>query len=1019
MNTFDIFIQIHKGEFSIDTAGLINTVAPSASFPSLAQILTPAQQAILPRIADKEASATTDEIRAVGQALYTALFTPAIAMAYGEAKGRSDGNVRLRLQIEPPELLALPWEAMHDGTDWLATRSDTPLVRRLAGMEEAAFPEKLGIRAAMRILFIGAAPEGVAHIDLDAVADELRARLAKPIEEGIVDLTILLNASLEKDIRPVLTQNEGRSAKPYHIVYFLCHGRNDAICLDDGYGDSIDGEQDKKRTPGEPNWVTAETLVREFQNEKLRIIFLSACETGGQPDQSSGVMQSFAQELALGLDLPAIVAMQYFVSGMQAATLSAEFFAHLAAFEPVDVALAAARAALISQDEVRRDVLAPVIYLQTDSAELFAKARNWWAIGLLGMLPILMLLAIFLGRFWINNNDQRLLQEAVQLASKAKEQIHPADPLLGLQIALEAREMTPNSQHQSEGFQFIEKVIRDMMTTGRVVALPSPQNVNAIQFVPGSPLLLIGRTTDSSQLFDLQNKVFRSLPAQLAQTLAVAQPSSFFIVDYYDDKPSELRRITDGMLLETLSADIRSIEASPFSSIPFFLVQYFDTAEWRDKQDGSLLQEVASVEKAIFSRGVDWPLFVMQPDEPAPYPAEVRSGLRRDFILPLQERVRDVFYSPSITYPLMIVDYYSDKRAEVRSARTGEHLETLTDDIYELYFSPQHAASIFIVSYLEEVTARNDEIRSLVDGTLVDELSGGISKVNYSQDPDARIFILDYGVLAQRSEVRQVEDGRLLEQLPYHVYRAEAATLGDASVFLVSYYERFDEKPRVGEILSTQDGTQLGTLRDSLFTAYTSPHKSASIAIIDYMTEIPDEILIQPTTAIPLRHDLSHVFISSGEVAPYFVVAFEDSTGAVISASDGAILTELKGNIVDVKFGIAAGKSFFVIHYDNKSEIWSMEPLPHKLVDLNSAVAEVTWNDLHLAAAVRYEGGYAYILDLAWLEQQFNAANDPEWLNLACYPFTSHRIDEESIKQIVPNSTGQICGKLDERAITR
>ena len=101
-------------------------------FPARADLLSAEQEAFLVTMAKE--SVPPEEIQALGQTLYQALFVaPNLAQDFFRAQGIAEakqGKLRLRLAFEPSEPASLPWEAMHDGQEWLIRRNIT-LVRRI------------------------------------------------------------------------------------------------------------------------------------------------------------------------------------------------------------------------------------------------------------------------------------------------------------------------------------------------------------------------------------------------------------------------------------------------------------------------------------------------------------------------------------------------------------------------------------------------------------------------------------------------------------------------------------------------------------------------------------------------------------------------------------------------------------------------------------------------------------------------------------------------------------------------
>lgn len=391
-STLTITIRKQDDDYTIEASGPKGIkVEPQPATQLKALLFDQQITDTLKALSSPTAPATTDQIQKFGKALYNSLFpTQDFLIALGKVQGSAStvNGVRLRLQIEPAELEALPWETLHDGKDWLSIQSTMPLTRKLALSENRKPLRKLQVRGALRILFVGASPDGLDNLEIEKTADELETLLDKPIKKKQITFNKLLNASLED------LQRE--SVKDYHILYFAGHGSPEGIFLDDAQGDDI--EQEGKvigRERGDKSLISAETLAQTLKEKQTRLVFLAACETSkaSKTSEESRLLSGFAQELAERSNLPAIVAMQYFISDRQSLPLTTQFFAALAAGRPVDMAMAEARSVLVKKGQVNRDVFSPVLYLQADDGSLFPKAKNWPAIS----LSIALLIAMTIG----------------------------------------------------------------------------------------------------------------------------------------------------------------------------------------------------------------------------------------------------------------------------------------------------------------------------------------------------------------------------------------------------------------------------------------------------------------------------------------------------------------------------------------------------------------------------------------------------------------------------------------------
>lgn len=408
-STFTLTITKQANDYAIEVHGPKGTHVPPQPAPQLKALLADEEViGILKKLSNKKALATPDEIQNLGQILYSALFSAkSILLAFGKAQGsaNSENGVRLRLRIEPSELAVFPWETLYDGKDWLATQSTTPLVRQLILADDSKSLKKLQVRGALRILFVGASPEDLDRLEIEGIAEELKGeQLSELIKKKRIIFDVLLNVTLA-DLQEALL-------KDYHILYFSGHGSPLGIYLDDGQGDSVTEKGKTKRGKGDKFLVSAKVLAQALEGKQTRLIFLAACETS-KASEESRLLRGFAQELVEQSKLPAIVAMQYFISDMQANPLSSHFFAALAAGRPVDVALAESRTALIRN--IGRDVFSPVLYLQAEDSALFPRAKNWAAIG----LSVALVIATIIGGVLYRNVEIQQIQ-SLQLSAEKK-----------------------------------------------------------------------------------------------------------------------------------------------------------------------------------------------------------------------------------------------------------------------------------------------------------------------------------------------------------------------------------------------------------------------------------------------------------------------------------------------------------------------------------------------------------------------------------------------------------------------
>lgn len=382
-DTFEIIISRTQPPYEVTATSPAADAPIRSALPVLDDWLTPDLRAILAEMAKDGSQSRKAEIQKVGEALYTALFTREIERAFFKAQGSARGQrLRLRLQIEPPDLAALPWEALHDGTTFLSMWSETPLVRRFPMAKDVKASATLTVKPPLRILFVGASP-------LDptgklAEIDVLEAE--RQLVDALNELQKKRQAQLYRMLNPTLEELKEELARDYHLLVFLGHGdaqdtdTNQKACIYLDGTSSADlkdspfirdglGQRGMREISSSAARVDAGELTSALEGKPTRLIFLAACKTAATTDGQGALLDSFAQVLAQ--QVPAVVAMQYSIGADQGINLAEFFLRAVAGFRPVDVALAEARNALSGTDQVTRDHFSPVMYLQTESSQIF------------------------------------------------------------------------------------------------------------------------------------------------------------------------------------------------------------------------------------------------------------------------------------------------------------------------------------------------------------------------------------------------------------------------------------------------------------------------------------------------------------------------------------------------------------------------------------------------------------------------------------------------------------------------
>lgn len=291
-----------------------------------------------------------EQLKILGNMLFDGLFPRRVWRAYSNVLRAllSGQELRIKLNIRPPELARLPWELLYDEEEgaFLVRRRNHPLVRTLDTMVAAA---PLSVAGTLRVLHVQASPIDMESLDLDSSQ--------KVLEETFDDraeVTILKNATPER-LRQALHQ------KDYHILHYDGHATFDeelelgVLFLHDEYN----------RT----NVLTAEMLADYLSGTTVRLVVLSGCETG--VDATTHRFAGLAQHLMHSSSIPALIAMQFAVADEAAIAFNRGFYEALTCGEPVEVAMVDGRLAMREVSD-SADWLAPLLFMRVEDGSLFA-----------------------------------------------------------------------------------------------------------------------------------------------------------------------------------------------------------------------------------------------------------------------------------------------------------------------------------------------------------------------------------------------------------------------------------------------------------------------------------------------------------------------------------------------------------------------------------------------------------------------------------------------------------------------
>ena len=308
-------------------------------------------------------------IRKFGGDLFDALFKDdirscyeaSLRLAYSQGKG-----LRIKLRIEPPELMDVPWEFLYEkkARKFLALSIRTTLVRYIE-LPYSAKP--LLVQPPLRFLVMISNPLDYPSLDVEREKRRLQTALEDLEAKGLVEFHFLTEATL-----PAL-QNRLREEE-FHIFHFIGHG---GYAEEEGQGVLI---LENERRGSRP--VRGEHLGKLLGDHfSLRLVVLNACEAGRPSARETGPYDSFSgvAEALVHERIPAVVAMQFEITDEAAILFAREFYAALSDNYPVDAAVAEARKAIDYTLKNTVEWATPVLYMRAPDGMIFQvppKARE-------------------------------------------------------------------------------------------------------------------------------------------------------------------------------------------------------------------------------------------------------------------------------------------------------------------------------------------------------------------------------------------------------------------------------------------------------------------------------------------------------------------------------------------------------------------------------------------------------------------------------------------------------------------
>lgn len=299
-----------------------------------------------------------------GQRLYGFLFGDGTELQsflkYNDAYAQS-AHLTLALHSSAAILWRLPWEYIHDGSDFLALHGKFQLSRR---------PYELGkltrdpVQLPLRVLVIVSSPEDQAELNTEKELSAIQQALDEAQRQSLIQTEYLEDATLEA-IGDAL-----KSFNP-HVLHYTGHGayREDKETPANSRSFlALEKENGKMQAAG-----IAELRPHLQNAPDLRLAVLSGCQTA--QTSGSNAFSGVATGM-LAANIPAVVAMQFSILDSSGIHLARAFYTALALGDTLSAAMQATRIALWQFDEgPGYDWGIPALYLRTEGMVMVDKSQ--------------------------------------------------------------------------------------------------------------------------------------------------------------------------------------------------------------------------------------------------------------------------------------------------------------------------------------------------------------------------------------------------------------------------------------------------------------------------------------------------------------------------------------------------------------------------------------------------------------------------------------------------------------------
>jgi outer membrane protein assembly factor BamD (BamD/ComL family) len=294
--------------------------------------------------------------RQFGSRLFDAVFRGDVRAGFVSSQheaARRGLGLRLKLRLDAPDLINLPWEYLYDESlgRFLSLFEDTPIVRYV-DMRGNLVP--LSVRPPLSVLVMISTPSDQQFLDVHREKANLQSALG-----GLVDSEMLTVTLMDRATLPALADALLRGR--YHVFHYIGHGGFDER--------SQDGVLVLEDEDGRGCLTSGERLAVLLGNHPtLRLALLNACE--GARTARDDPFAGTATTLVKTGGVPAVVAMQLPITDEAAITFARGFYTALSVGRPVDASVTQARLAIFADgNDVEWGT--PVLYMRAPDGRIF------------------------------------------------------------------------------------------------------------------------------------------------------------------------------------------------------------------------------------------------------------------------------------------------------------------------------------------------------------------------------------------------------------------------------------------------------------------------------------------------------------------------------------------------------------------------------------------------------------------------------------------------------------------------